>query len=300
MRKTLVAIGLLALCAAVLYVGTGNGQAPAANDASQTVRQAVASYADAFNKGDMAAIAAVWAPDAEYVNEEGTVTKGRDNIVALFKRYATDLKGTKLNLKVTSIRPIKGDIVLQDGTSAYKRPDGSVDDGRFTAVWTKTDGKWQLQSVRDLPAEEGDAASPAARLKEMQWMIGDWEGAKGSVTVKVRGVLNQAFLSMEYKAKSADAELTVMQLVGFDPLSNQIKTWTFDSQGGHGEGLVSRDGNSWGGQTAGVLPSGQIGTAVNVIRYIDDNTAMFQVRDREVAGQPIPDAEIKLVRKAAN
>jgi uncharacterized protein (TIGR02246 family) len=299
MRKTLAAIGLLMLCFAVLSVSPGGGQAPATDDA-QTIRQAVAGYADAFNKGDMESIASLWAPDAEYVNEQGTVTKGRDNIAALFKRYATDLKGTKLILKVTSIRPLKGNIALQDGKSAYTRPDGSVDDGRFTAVWIKTDGKWQIQSVRDLPAEEGDAAHPSARLKELQWMIGNWEGANGSVKVNVRGIMNQAFLFMEYKTKLGDTELNVVQLVGFDPLTDQMKSWMFDSQGGYGEGLWSRDGHSWVGQTVGVLPNGQTGSAVNVIRYVDDNTFTFRVRDREVAGQPIPDAETKLVRKAAN
>jgi uncharacterized protein (TIGR02246 family) len=299
MRKTLAAIGLLALFA-VFCVTIGGGQAPAADDAPKTIRQALAGYADAFNKGDKAAMAALWAPDAEYVNEQGTLTRGRDNILALYKRYFTDLKGTKLAIKVTSIRPVKGDVILQDGKSTYSMPDGSVDDGRFTAVWTKNDGKWQIQSARDLPDEEGDLTSPAARLKELQWMIGTWESEKKGVKVSVRGVMNQAFLLMEYNTKSGDTELNVMQLIGYDPLTNQIKSWMFDSQGGYGEGLWTRDGNSWTGQTAGVLPNGQTGNAVNVMRYVDDNTVLFQFRDREVAGQPIPDAELKLVRKAAN
>jgi uncharacterized protein (TIGR02246 family) len=293
-------MGLLALAFAVVCVSTWGGQAPATDNAQETIRKALAAYAEAFNKGDMESLAAFWAPDAEYVNEEGKLTKGRNNIVALFKRYGTDLKGTNLTLKVTSIRPLKSDIVLQDGKSTYTRPDGSLDQGTFTAVWIKTDGKWLLRSVRDLPAEEGDAASPSARLKELQWMIGNWDGTNGNVTMSVRGLMNQTFLRLEFKTKSADTELSVIQLLGFDPLTNQIKSWTFDSQGGYGEGLWTRDGNSWVGQTAGVLPNGETGTAVNLIRFVDDNTAIFQVRDREVAGQPIADAEVKLVRKTTD
>ena len=297
MRLTLVCLGVLALCLVSSAVNYGDGQAPAAS-AEQSIRQAVAAYVDAFNRGDMAALASVWAPDAEYVNESGTVTKGRDSIVGLFKQYATNLKGTKLTLKVTSVRPLKGDIALQDGTSAYAKPDGTIDEGRFTAVWFKNDGKWQLRSVRDLP-DDTDAASPTGRLKELQWMVGNWEGGNGAVTVAVRWAVNQAFLHYEYKMKSGDTDMIVVQLVGFDPLSNQIKSWMFDSQGGYGEGLWTRDGNSWTGQTAGVLPSGQTGTAINIIHYIDDDNCTFQVRDREVGGQPIPDAEIKLTRKSA-
>jgi uncharacterized protein (TIGR02246 family) len=298
MRKTLIILGLLAAVALLLTVNSGEGQAPAAND-EQAIRQAVAAYAAAFNKGDMAALAAVWAPDAEYVDEAGTITKGRDAIVKQFKQFFTDLKGSKMALKVTNIRILKGDVALQDGLSTLTGPDGSVTEGRFTAVWFKTDGKWQLRSARDLPGEATDTPGAAGALKALQWLIGDWEGEKGGVTVSARWAMNQAFLQVEYKVKETNGELAVMQLIGFDPLTGQIKSWTFDSHGGYGEGLWERDGNSWVAETAGVLPNGQIGTAVNVIRYLDDKSIQFQTRDREVGGQPIPDGEVKLVRKAA-
>src|SRR5205085_2075266 len=101
-------------------------------------------------------------------------------------------------------------------------------------------------------------------LKQLQWMVGDWQAEKGGVTVSVRWALNRAFLLQEYKAKDGDGELTVTQLVGFDPLTDRIKSWTFDSRGGYGEGLWSRDGNAWVIEAAGVLPGGQTGTARNL------------------------------------
>jgi hypothetical protein len=99
--------------------------------------------------------------------------------------------------------------------------------------------------------------------------------------------------------KQGEGGVEIQQLVGFDPLTGQIKSWTFDSLGGYGEGLWTRDGNSWVIDTAGVLPNGQTGTAVNTIRFVDDQTALFQARHREVGGQPIADSELKLVRKAS-
>jgi hypothetical protein len=129
-------------------------------------------------------------------------------------------------------------------------------------------------------------------------MVGDWKADKEGIDVSVRWTLNQAFLVEEYKVKQGDTGIEVKQLIGFDPLSGQIKSWTFDSLGGYGEGLWTRDGNSWVIETAGVLPGGQTGTAVNVIRREDDRHAVFQAKRREVAGQPIADREVKLVRKA--
>jgi uncharacterized protein (TIGR02246 family) len=288
-----LAIGLLGF-----LVPTSQSQAPAVND-EQAIRQAVVAYAEAFNKGDLAALSAVWAPDAEFIDEKGTHVKGRDAITGIFKQYLGELKGARMSFKIVNIRPLSGDVVLQDGTSTLTRADGSLDEGRFTAVWFKKDGKWLLRSVRDLPYDAGEVPGAGGALKELAWMVGDWEAEKGVVSVSVRWSLQEAFLTQEYRTKQAEGELQVMQLVGFDPLTGQIKSWTFDSHGGYGEGLWSRDGNSWVVETAGVLPNGQTGTALNVIRYADDNTVVFQARDREIGGQPIPDSEVKLVRKVA-
>lgn len=295
-----------ALAAGLLFVADhrGGGQPPATAGTQtttgdeQTIRRTLADYAQAISKGDLAAVAALWAADAEYTDESGTVTKGRDAVAALFRQFISNHKGAKMTLTVTRLRVLKADVALVDGTSTVTMSDGQTHEGRFTSAWVKADGKWQVHSARDLPGHAAEAAAGAA-LKELQWMVGDWEAEKGGVSVTVRWTLNRAFLLNEYKAKDGDGELLVTQLVGHDPLTDRIKSWTFDSRGGYGEGLWSRDGNAWVVETAGVLPGGQTGTARNVIRFVDDRTVLFQNQHREVDGQPIPDVEVKLVRKAA-
>jgi uncharacterized protein (TIGR02246 family) len=298
MRKTIIPLAFLAICLLFLAVGNGGGQAPAAND-EQAIRKTVEAYASAFNKGDLAALGAVWAPDAEYIDEKGKATKGRDAIAALFKQQFAEQKGAKIAFKVTNIRPLTTDVILQDGVSTLTTADGTVDEGRFTAVWFKKDGKWLLRSARDLPYDASTTPGAAGALKNLQWLVGNWEGEKGGISLTARWALNQAFMTLEYKIKEADGEMHVMQLIGFDPLTGQTKSWTFDSHGGYGEGLWAREGNRWVATTAGVLPDGGTGTATNIVRYVDDHSFVFQTRDREIGGQPIPDGEVKLVRKSA-
>jgi uncharacterized protein (TIGR02246 family) len=298
MRKSLICLALAAACLLGYRAISGDGPARAENT-EQTIRETVAAFADAFNKGDMPAFSELWAQDAEYINEAGTATHGRDAIATLFKRYLDAHKGARIALKVTSIRPLSENVALQDGTSALHEASGVTDEGRYTAIWVKTDGKWRLRSARDLPSDSGDAAA-GGQLKELKWLVGNWEAEKGALNLSVRQTLNQAFLSVEYKTKAGDGEMAVTQLVGFDPLTGQIKSWTFDSLGGYSEGLWRRDGTTWTAEVAGVLPSGQTGTAINVIRYVDDNNFVFQARDRMIGGQPIPNSEIKATRKVAN
>jgi uncharacterized protein (TIGR02246 family) len=297
MRKSLLCVGLAAACLLGIRGSSGDDQTRTVHT-EQAIREATTAFADAFNKRDLAAFSALWAPDAEYIDEAGNVTKGRDAIAKLFKGYLDAHKGARITLKVTSIQALSKDVARQDGTSVLQDSGGTSDEGRYTAIWIKADEKWRICSARDLPSDSREASGNSP-LKELKWLVGDWEAEKGAFNVSIRWTLNQAFLSVDYKAKAGDLEMSVMQLIGFDPLSGQIKIWTFDSLGGYSEALVRREGNTWRAEVAGVLPDGQTGTAVNVIRYVDDNTFIFQARDREVGGMPIPNSELRATRKVA-
>jgi uncharacterized protein (TIGR02246 family) len=307
MRQSLFVLTALAVGGVFIAVGSGGDQPqksttetkPSSDADEQAIRKMIAAFVEHFNKGDLSNVGGAWAEDAEYIDESGTHTKGREAIVAMFKKAAAESKGSKMELKVTSVRMLNGDVALLDGASTQTAADGTVDEGRFTTVWFKTNGKWMIRSARDLPAESTAADNQSAALKELQWLVGEWEAEKGGVTVSAKWGLGKSFLVQEYKVKEGEGELQVMQLVGFDPLSGQVKSWTFDSRGGYGEGLWKREGNSWVGQTAGVLPGGQTGNAVNVIRYVDGKSMVFEARDREVGGQPLPNSEVKLHRKSA-
>jgi uncharacterized protein (TIGR02246 family) len=306
MRTTTVLLGALAMCGlCAAFLLTGQAQPPAgtptagrpADDAQQAIRRAVAAYADAFNKGDVQAIAAFWAPDAEYTSEDGEVFKGRDAIIAMFRKFLTDQKGAKMALSVKAVRVLTPEVALGEGTSEVTAPDGTVDKGRFTAAWVKSNGKWLLTSARDEPTEAELAASA---IKSMRWLIGDWLSTDkdGSTAMTCKPTLGGVFLHLDFTAKRPDGTMTVMMMIGFDPLTEQVKSWTFDSLGGYGEALWSRDGHQWLGQAVGVLPDGQDGTTTYIIKYEDDHSFTLQMRDRLVAGQPLPNAEVKYVRKA--
>jgi uncharacterized protein (TIGR02246 family) len=306
MRTMSVLFGVLAaagLCAAFLL--TGQAQPPAgtptagrpADDAQQAIRRAVAAYADAFNKGDVQAIATFWTPDAEYTSEDGTPYKGRDTIIALFRKFLTDQKGSKMALSVKTIRLISPEVALGEGTSEVTAPDGTVDKGRFTAAWVKSGGKWLMTNARDEPTEEELAAGA---MKGMRWLIGEWLSTDkdGTTAMTCKPTLGGAFLHLEFTAKRADGTMTVMLMIGFDPVTDQLKSWTFDSLGGYGEALWARDGNQWVGQAVGVLPDGDDGSTTYVIKYEDDQSFTLQMRDRQIGGHPLPNAEVKYVRKA--
>jgi uncharacterized protein (TIGR02246 family) len=269
--------------------------------AEAEIRKANADYATAVAAGDLDAILAFWAPDADYIDESGKQTQGRDNIAALFRKSLPETKGWKVAVRVQSLKFLRPEICLEDGAVERTPPTGVKEVNRFAIVWTKTGDKWLISSVRDLPTEAGDLPSAAAAsLAELGWLVGEWasEGEKADVAVKVSWGTNRAFLLMDYAIKREDGDLLeVTARVGWDARQGRIRSWVFDSTGGFAEAYWRKDGKRWVVGTSGVLPDGGTGGATNLYEFVDENTFVWRSTERDVDGQPLPDAEVKFVRK---
>jgi uncharacterized protein (TIGR02246 family) len=271
-------------------------------DDEQALRKAADDLGEAFNKGDTDAVLGFWTPDAEYIDVSGKATRGRAALAALFRKGFESRKGSKTKFQIASLRFLKPDVVVEDGSMTVTHPQGTTETGRYSAIWVKTDGKWLLSSVRDL----ADSATPgkssaAAPLKALEWLVGDWVDHDKSIDVQVscRWDTNQSFLLQHFTVKLGDAEpFTVSQRIGWDPAAGQIRSWIFDSRGGFAEGYWTREGNQWLVETSGVTPDGRHGSGRNIWKFVDDKTLLYQAKDRQVDGDPLADVEVKLVRKA--
>lgn len=300
MKKPALILSLLGLFLTAWAWVAAQGQ-PANPEDEQAIRKTVDTYKAAFEKGDLDAVMALYAADAEYIDPAGKSTKGRAAIAALFKKEAANLKGFKLTFHVTALKVLKSEVALEDGTSELTAPDGSSRKNRYSAVWVKTAGKWLISQARDLPGDVEAAESTSyARLKDLEWLVGTWaaEDKGAAVTVTCRWVLNKHFLNQEYAVKTKDGSTaTVVTLIGWDPLSGKIKSWVFDSRGGYGEGQWTRQGNSWKVQAIGVLPDGRRASGIHLVKHSDDKSYSWQFTDREVEGVPVADVDVKFVRK---
>src|SRR5262249_46684754 len=132
MRRTILT-AVLGLAGLALALGHGPP-----SDQEKEVRAAIDSYTAAFNKGDLDGVLAHLAADADFVDESGKEFQGKASVTGLFKQTLADLKGQKLKVIPTSIHFPRPDVALVDGKADLTAPDGTVDSGRFTAVWMKT------------------------------------------------------------------------------------------------------------------------------------------------------------------
>ena len=278
--------------------------APAAADPKhaadeKAIREADEAFVRAYNAGDVKAIAALFAEDAEAVDETGATIRGRDAIAALFAAIFQGSPGAKIKVETESIRFPAGDVALETGhTTVTPAEGGRPEHSRFTVLFVKRDGHWLQSHVQEQPEKQ---LSPHDRLKELEWMIGEWvdEGSDAVVFTTCRWSDDKSYLLRDISTHvRGQRALTGTQRIGWDPLTKQIKCWVFESEGGHGEGLWSRHGNQWIVKMTGVLPDGRKSSATQIIAPLGDHRIVWKSVDRTIGGRAIADVgEVIMVKK---
>jgi len=137
------------VCWAFISGCGGSPQKAAPAPDKQLLERQRAALAEAFNRNDAKAWAAVYADDAEFIHETGQVAEGRAAIQKLFAKIFADNKGIRVTAGTTKERFITPEIVLEDGTYRLTgQKDGGPSEGRYTTVWVHRNGQWLLLSHR--------------------------------------------------------------------------------------------------------------------------------------------------------
>jgi uncharacterized protein (TIGR02246 family) len=249
------------------------------------------SFRRAYSAGDAKAIASLYTDDAELIEENGERFQGRNTIQDLYSSLFQDRKGATIEIGVESIRFLGPDVAKEEGqtrvTLASTTEAASV--RRYTVLYVKQGGKWLYSSVRE---ELEPGLTHSERLKELEWLVGDWvdESSDSVIHANCRWSADKNFLLRDFTIQTeGKSVMTVTQRIGWDPLSKQIKSWVFDSEGGYGDGLWTRNGDQWMIKSTGVLPDGRIATATNLLTRVGANTARWSSTERTVGGHHAPD-----------
>jgi uncharacterized protein (TIGR02246 family) len=314
----------LTLLGATILVGSGwvlaaaqqppAGGAPPGNPQTkaqpgeQEVRAVFAAFLDAYGKADAASIAALFAEDGTLIDSEGVFTRGREAIGEQYADIFAANGGASIPAvaQVESVSFLTPDVARVEGSFKLQPADDLSTpgyEGHFRALGVRRAGKWLIEEIRDDPLPIEVPESHEGYLKELEWMVGDWvdESEGASTTSTVKWAEKNNFLVRTYTMQAAGApEVSGTQYIGYDPLTASIKSWVFDSEGGHAEGHWTRTGpTEWVIRTSGVLRDGATTAATQVVTQMNKDAAKLGSFDRIVGGEVLPNApEIIMVRKA--
>jgi uncharacterized protein (TIGR02246 family) len=261
------------------------------------IRANVAKFVKAYNAGDAKAIAALFTPDGEIWDKYGDEAEGREAIAQTFADMFAATPKKKIEVSVESIRFIGKDMALEVGTTKETfGPDEPPDSDRYTVIHVKRDGKWQMAMARD---EEGPTTAHE-QLRPLAWLVGEWVDDGGSTVVysSCRWSEDKNFLLQNFKLQvNGRSAMNVSQRIGWDPLAKRIRSWVFDSEGGFGESVWTRDDDGWVIKATAVRPDGTTGSATNFLTPIGTDGYVWRSTDRIVADELQAPTEVKVVRK---
>jgi uncharacterized protein (TIGR02246 family) len=267
------------------------------------IRESAAKYVDAYNRRDSKTMASMWSPDAVYTDAgTGQQAVGRENIAKQLERSLANDKDSKLSVQIESVEFVSPNVAVERGTAEIARPKTNVEKTQYTAVHVKRDGKWLLDRIAeaDVPAPP---PSNYEHLKELEWMIGSWVDQDEAATIHTdcEWTKNRNFITRSFAVVIGnEVNKSGMQVIGWDPVAKQIRSWVFDSDGGFSDGKWKHKGDKWFVHQTGTLPDGGKTSALNIFTRVDDSSFTWQSTDRVVDGEVLPNIdEVLVVRKPA-
>ncbi len=263
--------------------------APAQSESEKAIRAVDEAFIRDYNKGDSKAVAALFSEDAEIVEVDGERYQGRALIELVFADTFEDSKGAKIALEVDAIRFLTPEVAKEDGRSTVTPVTGAPVSRMYTVIYVKKDSRWLVSSVRE---DADPIARPHDRLKDLEWLIGEWvdEGSDSVVRVNCQWSEDKNFLLRSSTVKlEGKPVLTISQRIGWDPQARQVRSWEFDSEGGFGEGTWSRDGQRWVIKHTAVRAEGTSASATNTMTLERPNLVRWTSTDRVIGDDSLAD-----------
>lgn len=271
----------------------------------QAARELLKSFMTAYNAARAEDMAVLFSAEGALIDGEGAVLRGREAILGHYQDAFSAGACAQLEGTITAMRFLTPDVAQVEGEFSLfegKPGEGPVaQTGRFSSLAVRKDGQWRIAELRDDPDPLPEPESNYERLQELEWLVGDWVDESGNVrnSTTVRWAENRNFLVRTYTVQLGGEPVSSgTQWIGWDPRAGQVRSWSFDSQGGLGEGLWARVDQQWIIKATGTLRDGRATSSTQVVTILNNDAVRLSAFDRFLGDELQPDvAELVMVRK---
>jgi uncharacterized protein (TIGR02246 family) len=292
-KRILIVAGLALMLLGVRFM-TAQEKQPVKGQEREADRQAIdmlgKQFIAAFNKRDAVAVAANYTADAEFIRNDGDPIRGRAEIEKGYANFFRTLKGkSTLEIQTDNLRFPSADSAVVEVTLRLKNEAGEIIASSWrNSLLVREGGQWKVAMVNEWDRDTGADVS----LAELEWLVGTWHATNKDkeLTLVYEWDANKAFIRGQYSVKEGGKVIdSGTQMIGKDNAEGAIHSWVFQSDGGFGDGLWTRDGQKWSVDVSGVTPDGRTMTATAVYLRIDANTFVWQGVDQDIDGEPVAD-----------
>jgi len=296
---------MLGLAGGVSAGVAASAAAPEREADDKAIRQSAQTFKEVFNKGDARAVAALWTPEGEYIDEAGTVFSGRAAIEKEYGGFFKEHPGSKIQITIDSIRFLGPNLAFEEGETRLVEPPpaGASSHSHYTVLHTKQDGNWMMASVKDL---ESEPLTNYESLKALEPIIGEWtatgtapSGEKVRAEMTCEWIENRNFIRRRYQTFRGDELVNSgFEIIGVDPEIGEISSWQFNHDGSLGHNVWRRQGDGWAIEARGTTADGRPSGATNILVQVDKDSFKWRSTNRSLAGDKVADTAVAtIVRK---
>jgi uncharacterized protein (TIGR02246 family) len=241
-------------------------------------------FLKAFESGDAERVASFWAPGGELIGDDGSTYRGRAAIAKAYRELFGTKQKRRAEVQRESLRFPSRDTAIEEGRFKVRVGEGEPSASRYSVLHVREGGKWLMAVVREWPAE-------AVSLADLEWLIGTWVAKRDDAEVQTtyEWVWNKSFIRMRFTIRQKDKTLSGFQMIGKDAESGELRSWTFESEGGFGEATLSRDGKRWVIASTGRQADGSTMTATNLLVPLGPDSFTWQSVKRSLDGEEVDD-----------
>lgn len=245
---------------------------------------------EAIETHDAGKLASLCSDDAAFVDLTSKETiEGKANIENYLKKHFQAEEKPAIKTTIEGITFPESGKAIETGVLDLTYKSEGPRKLAFKADFAKVNNSWYLQKWTQV--EMLAPPSHFEHLKDLDWLVGKWVNTDEDLvfTSHYRWDKSKNFLTQHFTLKVLDhKQLSGKQIIGWDPIKQQVRSWVFDSEGGFGENTWSKNGNSWYLTAVFTLSDGQRATATHIITQVDDKTYTFASVGRDIDGRVLP------------
>lgn len=270
-------------------------------EATKEITARIQAYNQAVTEGNSDALSKFWTNDAELTTPAtGEVFEGKEEVLKFLNQRMAELKARNLqySFKVDKINFPAKDKSVVEGMTEVNGKEGLFFRAVRKVELLKQNGEWYIDSVSDF--EIPPAPPVHNKLKDMDWVIGNWKDQDDDVTItfanswdKFRNFILSRYTMAVYDVVTMEG----MQIIGWDPIKQSLQSWIFDSDGGNGTGAWTKKGDTWEVAVTYTLSDGKKASATNIYTKVDNDHYRFASINRKVDGKDLPDIEPVTVKR---
>ncbi|MFG0264486.1 MAG: hypothetical protein ACF8AM_04950 [Rhodopirellula sp. JB055] len=259
------------------------------------VRERLKQYTDAFNNRNFESLSQFLASDVRYQDtSSGREAQSATEMIDLIRAAVTAEPTLKLSATIDSVEQKESNLATVRGTTTLSSDQAPEEVSSFEITLSRPAAEWVITSVIETSTELSEPANP---IESLEWLVGTWkeEGDEG-LHSNIKFVPGKRFLLRTFQMGS-DADPIGYEMIGYDPKSNRVKSWTYFADGSFGNGYWAGEEDHWRMEMTQTLIDGGQATATCIVRPIDHDTMTVRIISRVVDGRPLPNGKAVTLKR---